>query len=316
MVCDCLLVEKIAGYGPSRAWQLTLALGVVSWSAGNAVLALTHDPVLVPAVALVGSFVVPGTLLVALMEYVARRQDQTSSSIELPGPATELGPLRLMLAFLAGGALGLWPSILLEFVLEKASVFLYLPSVAVVEEAVQLAIVWMMALGIAVYRRRDGMILGASVGLGFAAFESFGYAYATAGSSLVPDLLVMQDQVTRALLSPFGHPAWMALVGGALFACANGSRLRLGRPVVLWFAVVVLLHLAWDASSGLSAAVVAADTGRALTVDGFINGTLSDLSSDQSWALRGVRLLLLVANAVVVSVLVVGQWRKAVAQDA
>ena len=129
VVCDCLLVEKIAGYGPSRAWQLTLALGVVSWSAGNAVLALTHDPVLVPAVALVGSFVVPGTLLMALMEYVARRQDQTSSSLELPGLATELGPLRLMLAFLAGGALGLWPSILLEFVLEKASVFLYLPSV-------------------------------------------------------------------------------------------------------------------------------------------------------------------------------------------
>ena len=66
-------------------------------------------------------------------------------------------------------------------------------------------------------RPRGGTALGATVGAGFAAFESTGYAF----NALLqhqddhPILNILQTQVSRALLAPFGHITWTALFAGA-----------------------------------------------------------------------------------------------------
>ena len=49
--------------------------------------------------------------------------------------------------------------------------------VGLIEEAVKLAALWLLAWRLPRYSMRDGMVLGATVGFGFAALESSGYAF-------------------------------------------------------------------------------------------------------------------------------------------
>ena len=69
---------------------------------------------------------------------------------------------------------------------------------------------------------RDGMVLGATVGAGFAAFESAGYALGRADPvhRRPPGVNVLQTEAFRAVLAPFGHITWTAILGGAIFASA------------------------------------------------------------------------------------------------
>jgi protease PrsW len=98
---------------------------------------------------------------------------------------------------------------------------------------------------------RDGIVLGAAVGLGFAAFESAGYAFNalfTQDGGLSLQNLV-ETEVLRGLLTPLGHGLWTAILGGVLFrTAAEGGRLRLTGGLVGWYLVVALLHALWDAS--------------------------------------------------------------------
>jgi RsiW-degrading membrane proteinase PrsW (M82 family) len=101
---------------------------------------------------------------------------------------------------------------------------------------------------------RDGIVLGAAVGFGFAAFESAGYAFAalfTTGGLSLPNLV--ETEVLRGILTPVGHGLWTAVLGGALFAtAARRGRLRLGGAVLGWYGLVALLHGLWDASRGIA----------------------------------------------------------------
>ena len=101
---------------------------------------------------------------------------------------------------------------------------------------------------------RDGMILGAAVGFGFAAFESAGYAFNALFTSQGLSLLdLVETEVLRGILAPLGHGLWTAILGGALFAAAaRRGRLRLTGPVFGWFLVVALLHFLWDATNGIA----------------------------------------------------------------
>ncbi|MCT9623463.1 PrsW family intramembrane metalloprotease, partial [Curtobacterium sp. C2H10] len=55
----------------------------------------------------------------------------------------------------------------------------------------------------------QGALLGATLGAGFAAFESAGYAFNAAITARGIDLVsVLQTEVVRAVLSPVGHVLW------------------------------------------------------------------------------------------------------------
>ena len=97
---------------------------------------------------------------------------------------------------------------------------------------------------------RDGMVLGAVVGAGFAAFESAGYALQTLLDNLQEQtvIAILEIEAFRAVLAPFGHITWTALIGGALFASTREGRFRVSRGLVLTILGVVALHALWDQS--------------------------------------------------------------------
>ena len=99
------------------------------------------------------------------------------------------------------------------------------------------------------------MVLGAVVGAGFAAFESAGYALQTMLDNLNDQSIfaILEIETFRAVLAPFGHITWTALIGGALFASSRGGRFRVTRGLVLTILGVIALHALWDQSSGWAA---------------------------------------------------------------
>jgi RsiW-degrading membrane proteinase PrsW (M82 family) len=143
------------------------------------------------------------------------------------------------LVFLSGGALGMLAAQLIEAPLVAP---LGVVGVALSEElAKPLGALW-LSRHAAFRDARHGFLLGAAAGMGFAAFETMGYAFrflVQSGGSL--DLLG-QVLLTRGLLSPLAHATWSALVVGVFWR--EGRRLT--PSVMLAFAVAVLLHAAWN----------------------------------------------------------------------
>jgi RsiW-degrading membrane proteinase PrsW (M82 family) len=223
----------------SKGWLVLLVAGALIWIFGAVITAVTKDEILVPTLILVGSFLMPVT--VVMFALTREGQDQ------LPEDA-------LLLAFIIGGSVGVVCSALLETYL--------LPSVrgtfivvGLIEELTKAALVVALAWKLTTRRPRDGMVFGATVGAGFAAFESAGYALSTLlqHQGDHPILKILQTEISRALLAPFGHITWTALFGGALFAtaAANG-RFRLTRPLAGTVVGIITLHALWDQSYGWS----------------------------------------------------------------
>jgi RsiW-degrading membrane proteinase PrsW (M82 family) len=208
--------------------------GLGLWVATVVVTFATRNANLVPTIILLGSFLVP----VAFVTYAFGHADQVVTA------------QRIFTAFVYGGVLG----VLGASVLEDA--FLRQPSgptyvwVGLIEEAVKLAALWLVARRLPRYTMRDGIVLGAAVGLGFAALESAGYAFnalfTMEGLSLRN---LVETEVLRGLLTPLGHGLWTAILGGVLFrTAAEGGRLRLSGALVGWYLVVAGLHALWDAA--------------------------------------------------------------------
>ena len=107
--------------------------------------------------------------------------------------------------------------------------------VGLIEELTKALIVVVVASRLVTRRPCDGMVFGATVGAGFAAFESAGYAFATLIEHQEdhPILNILSTEAFRGVLSPFGHITWTAIFGGALFAAAAADgRLRVTWPLV------------------------------------------------------------------------------------
>lgn len=232
---------------------------------------LTGDTTLVPSVILLGSFLAPLTLLTW-----AFGRDRTQ---------TELTPVRLLVAFALAGSIALSVSALIEVRLLTGHPLTYYLGVAVVEELVKTLLLVVAARGLKAFHARDGMVLGAAVGLGFAAFESAGYAFnvvLVADSSDVERIL--QTEAVRGLLAPFGHATWTALIGSALFVAAarNGGGFRVTGSVLGWFAVVVALHAIWDSAAALGTVLATHLTGAPLLAPDLLAGRLSDPTPTQA----------------------------------
>jgi RsiW-degrading membrane proteinase PrsW (M82 family) len=212
--------------------------GLGLWVATVVVTFATRNSNLVPTIILLGSFLVP----VAFVAYAFGRADQVVTA------------QRIFPAFVYGGVLGVLGASVLE------AAFLRRPSgpayvgVGLIEEAVKLAALWLLARRLPRYTMRDGIVLGAAVGFGFAAFESAGYAFNALFTSDGLSLHnVVETEVLRGILTPVGHGLWTAILGGTLFAvAARRGRLRLSGAVVGWYVLVALLHGLWDASQGIA----------------------------------------------------------------
>jgi len=223
--------------GPS--WGRTFATGLGLWVATVLVTFVTGNTNLIPAIIMLGSFLVP----VTFVTYALARTDPVITA------------QRIFAAFVYGGLLGVLAASILESAfLGQPSSLTYL-GVGLIEEAVKLVVLWVLARRLPRYTVRDGMVLGAAVGFGFAAFESAGYAFnALFTPGGLPLLNLVETEVLRGILTPVGHGLWTAILGGVLFGvAARKGRLRLLRgPVLRWYLVVALLHCLWDASRGVA----------------------------------------------------------------
>jgi RsiW-degrading membrane proteinase PrsW (M82 family) len=220
------------------SWVRIFVGGLVLWAATVLVTFATSNTNLIPTIILVGSFLIP----VAFVAYAFSRADQVITA------------QRVVTAFVYGGVLGVLGASTLEAAFLRQPSGLGYVGIGLIEEAVKLGALWLLARRLPRYTPRDGMVLGAAVGFGFAAFESAGYAFnALFTSSGLSLWNLVETEALRGILTPVGHGLWTAILGGALFAtAARRGRVRLSGAVLGWYAVVVLLHALWDASQGIA----------------------------------------------------------------
>jgi protease PrsW len=222
---------------PQHLWLIALVVGAVAWVAGAVATAITDDTILVPNIIILGTFLVP----VCTVLFVLSRPREAHLRAET-----------LMLGFLAGGTAGVVLTAVTEVYLLPDAVGTN-AAVGLIEEGGKGLILLAVATLVRPRVPRDGMVLGATVGAGFAAFESAGYALRVLidHADDHPVLNIIQTEAFRAVLAPFGHITWTAIFGGALFASAWATgRFRIDRRVALTFLGVAALHALWDASTG------------------------------------------------------------------
>jgi RsiW-degrading membrane proteinase PrsW (M82 family) len=226
-------------------WWKTFLVGLALWILTIAVTALTLNSNLVPTLILLGSFLVPFTVVLFVVERIVGT----------------VSTLQLLLAFFIGGVCGVLGASLLEVNL-KPTLFTYL-GVGFIEELVKGIILIIVGWRVVPKTAAQGALLGATVGAGFAAFESAGYAFNAALTAQGLNLVsLLQTEVLRAMLAPVGHVLWTAILGAALFGVTRGrDRYRFSFGLLGAYVAVSLLHGLWDSMSGITAIIALLLTG-------------------------------------------------------
>ncbi len=280
-----------------RAWVRIFFGGLLLWVAATVVTFLTLNSNLVPTVILLGSFLVPVTFVAYAFEH---RSSET------------LTEHTIFVGFIYGGVLG----VLLASILEtpfagNESLATYL-GVGLVEEACKLAALWWVARRLRTFQTADGIVLGATVGFGFAAFETAGYAFNSLftirGLSLAN---LVETEILRGILTPVGHGLWTGILGGVLFHAARGGRLRITPGLVGWYLVVSLLHGFWDASGGLAALLVFFLTANGMQLQLLSAGRLPEPTPEQVHLFTIVSWSFLAIDAAIGILLLWRWWRAA-----
>jgi RsiW-degrading membrane proteinase PrsW (M82 family) len=221
--------------------------GLLLWVLAVAVTYLTGNPNLLPTIILLGSFLVPVTFVV----WAFGRRDSGEVTAEL-----------VFKTFVVGGVLGVLGASVLETFLLRPSAGLFF-GVGLIEEAVKLGALAFLTRQLVDKSTRDGMILGAAVGFGFAAFESAGYAmiamFSERGVSLAD---LVSTELLRGLLAPVGHGVWTAILGGVLFSRSTRTHFHLTFRLLLAYLGVSLLHGLWDSTRSIAVVVTLLLTGR------------------------------------------------------
>jgi RsiW-degrading membrane proteinase PrsW (M82 family) len=251
---------------PRRTWLRVFGVGLVLWVLSAVVIYTTGNPNLIPTLVLLGSFLIPVTFVVWAFE----RRDSGEITAEL-----------VFRTFLVGGVLGVLGASVLEAYLLHPSPWLYV-EVGVIEEAVKLAALALLTRRLAAKSIRDGMILGAAVGFGFAALESAGYALT---ALFTPQGLSLENLVTtellRGILSPVGHGLWTAILGGILFSRSTRTHFVLTGRLIAAFIGVSILHALWDMMPNVAALLTLLLTGQSWQYQLLLHGWLVLPSDNQ-----------------------------------
>jgi RsiW-degrading membrane proteinase PrsW (M82 family) len=218
------------------AWLGVLILGVLAYVLVLHTLVRTENLNFVPSLILLGSIVVPITVLVFA----------ASGGRRITAPT----PLVVFTA-IAGGVIGTVAAGTVEFDTLHRLNALPMVLVGLIEEAAKLIVPLVLLLFIRRPDPRAGVIIGVASGMGFATLETMGYGFTALlrNGSLAS---VEQTLLLRALLSPAGHVAWTGLTVAALWRLPSAA--RKGRALalaVLAFVLAVALHAAWDGSNSV-----------------------------------------------------------------
>jgi RsiW-degrading membrane proteinase PrsW (M82 family) len=237
--------------GPFR-WKGILLGGAVIWTLMLTALLATDNLALLPAIAIVGAGTVPLSIV------LRNGQRRAGTGLRLDD---------LFYAFLIGGTVGILLGGVfdgeVERLLGRGGILLL---AGFVEEAAKAAALLWVARRVKARSMRSGIYLGAAVGAGFATFETTFYAMngllTGDTANTLRDLprvvaAVAGTEVYRAVLSPFMHITWTAILGGVLFAATRNGRFRLTAGVLGTYALVATLHGFWDGVVPAAAEAVA-----------------------------------------------------------
>jgi RsiW-degrading membrane proteinase PrsW (M82 family) len=212
-------------------WLWVLLAGTAAYLLVLRTLVATENLNFVPSLILLGSIVVPASVLVFA----------ASSGRQVLVP-----PGLIALVAVLGGVVGTVAAGTLEYDALHRLGALPMIMVGLIEESAKLVVPVVVLLFTRYRDPRAGVIIGVASGMGFATLETMGYGFnALLSSGNLAS--VQQTLLLRALLSPAGHVAWTGLTVAALWAVASPP--HQGRAVarlVGVFVAAVLLHAAWD----------------------------------------------------------------------
>ena len=189
----------------------------------------------IPGTLILGSFMVPIALLFFFFELNIPKNISFFTTIKI---------------FLIGGCLSLICSLILYSIIPVGELnFTGAILVGVIEELGKLAAV---AFFIWLEKKKgytvNGLLIGAAVGAGFAAFESAGYAFRFLLSYGYSGM--MEVIFVRGFLAPGGHVVWAAISGYAIMLALDGKPFSMDflSKSAFWklFLVPVVLHSIWD----------------------------------------------------------------------
>jgi RsiW-degrading membrane proteinase PrsW (M82 family) len=212
-------------------WIQILLTGIFLYLLSLMILILTGNSILFPTVVMLGSFMVPVTYVGFFYErgYISKVKLST-----------------IVLGFVYGGTLGVLIASFFEPLFIRRLDFLTAFSAGAIEEAAKIIAVILIIRKSIHTNRMNGIIIGAAVGMGFAALESMGYsftAFLRTSGNLTDTVFIT---LLRALLSPLGHGTWTAILAGELFAASDKHKFIINRSVVLTYLAVTGLHGLWD----------------------------------------------------------------------
>lgn len=197
----------------------------------------TDNVLLLPSIIMLGSFAAPLATVVFFFELNSPRNVSLYLLVRL---------------IVLGGVVSIGLSLFLFYLTSSLS-WVGPPLAGLVEEIGKLVTVFVVCLHLEARRYPyllNGMLFGAAVGAGFAAFESMGYALVfflqTEGNFDV----MMEIIMTRGVLAPFSHVVWTALAAGALWRVKLDQTLRVDmlwhQRVLRMLLVVMPLHAIWN----------------------------------------------------------------------
>ncbi|WP_328693279.1 PrsW family intramembrane metalloprotease [Streptomyces phaeochromogenes] len=248
-------------------WRRCLWGGLALWGLSVLVTYATGNTTLLPTLILLGSFLVPVVFVLWAYEQHGR----------------DLGVNVILGCFLTGGVLGVLGASVMEYYLLHPSLWMFV-GVGLIEEAVKAAaLMFVLRRQTRIRGLRAGLVLGASVGFGFAALESAGYAFNAAVSTEGIDLrALLETEILRGVLAPFGHGLWTAITGAVLLAHRRPSgHFAFTAPVVGTYVGVALLHALWDSTHGIALWLVARLTHAGLDPALFGAGYLPSVTDQQ-----------------------------------
>jgi RsiW-degrading membrane proteinase PrsW (M82 family) len=195
-----------------------------------------ENPLLIPGLIFVGAFAVPISTLVFFLEMNAPRNISIFMTMSL---------------LFIGGIGSIIIALIFFDKLEFLSDLLSASAAGIIEEVAKILIVIFVMGKFTRYKWvLNGLLFGAAVGTGFAAFESMGYAFRGDSFNGIVDSIML-----RGILAPFCHIIWTGNAAAALWLVKGDRKFSwsmLGDPrFIRVFLSSVILHMLWNSSWSL-----------------------------------------------------------------